>query len=670
MRTAAWKLCEFVMFLGLLPAIARAGSTDVLRWRDQPRAQAEGTVLLLPDPPEQLLTIAVALHASGHPGVLLVASRDEPRYVRDYLQRFRPSRIVPLGFTSAEQQDLETNLQSPVEAPVSWDEQGRGPAWDALLATAESVVFCPPEPPGQLLQAACLAGTLRAPLLIHSAADRRLEGLNRRLEQWRTRTAYAVGDFPAAALPEQMTVVSLRNEAAVAQECLRQRGSSPVQTLVVANPADGTGERGGMSRLAPWIALQKSATLLLTNAAGDDVESKVVAALANPRLRQAENVILVGTPEALPPTRRQNPLAGKDAFIETEPLTPTAGAPCSFAVGRLFHSDPAVVPLMLARGKLLSRKRPEAPRVMVVSNPGGGLPLLETFSRHTAQEFRNAGFEVAALFGHNASREELRRRLPDQDVFLWEGHHSTLIKDYEVHAWPEPLAPSLVILQSCLALAEPKAAPFLQRGAVAVLSTSSRTYSGSGGALSLAYCDALLYERQTLGGALRSAKNFLLAFAQLKQKRRGTESELDGANLRAAWAFTLWGDPTLTLPLPAPGPDALPPIRHSVKGDRIVVHLPAEPHPPIITARYVAQTWPNARLAGLLSGTEGDTLVPLVFCEVALPAAPADKSPQLHSKLPEANWVFCWDSRRRTGYLLVRPRARDQGEIRFQVAWQ
>src|SRR5262249_8904388 len=81
-----------------------------------------------------------------------------------------------------------------------------------------------------------------------------------------------------------------------------------------------------------------------------------------------------------------------------------------------------------------------------------------------------------------------------------------------------------------------------------------RVYSGTGGAYSLCFFDALLYDDQTLGGALRQGKNFLLAYALLKEKRLGTDARLTGANVRSAWAFALWGDPTLRLPRPQQAP--------------------------------------------------------------------------------------------------------------------
>ena len=54
-------------------------------------------------------------------------------------------------------------------------------------------------------------------------------------------------------------------------------------------------------------------------------------------------------------------------------------------------------------------------------------------------------------------------------------------------------------------------------------------------------------------------------------------------------------------------------------------------------------------------------LIPLIFREIQFTKAPPDKTPRLRSRLPEANWVFTYDARRSTGYLLIRPRARYVG---------
>ena len=75
-----------------------------------------------------------------------------------------------------------------------------------------------------------------------------------------------------------------------------------------------------------------------------------------------------------------------------------------------------------------------------------------------------------------------------------------------------------------------------------MVGSSTRTYSATGGAFSLAFFDALLYDEQTLGGALREAKNFLLLYARLKEQRLESNAKLAGANRRSAWAFRSWRD--------------------------------------------------------------------------------------------------------------------------------
>src|SRR5262249_13115883 len=147
-------------------------------------------------------------------------------------------------------------------------------------------------------------------------------------------------------------------------------------------------------------------------------------------------------------------------------------------------------------------------------------------------------------------------------------------------------------------LREWKAQPLLERGAIGVVGSSTRTYSASGAALSLAFFDALLYDQRSLGEALRQAKNFLLAYSLLKEKRLGKDAKFNGANVRSAWAFTLWGDPTLRLPVNES--PSLAPVRHKVRGNTITVTLPETAYDQVTTAKFQAQMRPNARLAGLL----------------------------------------------------------------------
>jgi hypothetical protein len=627
---------------------------------------------------EDLIGLGAALAAWREDSVLLLDSAKASPYVKAFLAAYKPTRIIPVEIDPLTVSELEGRLDIKTAPPLFWNHGPPITLWRSLFSRAEDVVVCPAHPRGCLLQAACLAGALRAPLyVVHGRAD---EGrkLNTLLGEWHAQRVHLIGK--AGGMAERLDDVEHvyhKSESAVAaayQKQLSRQGH--IENVVLANPADTAQELGGMSALAPWIALRKRAALLLTNPQGTNVSEIADRALRREALRHVEALLLVANLRAIPMWHRPNPIPGdKDPHIEMEPLTPSGNRPFTFATGRLFHEDRAVVPLLLARQRLLSDDA--GPRkALVVSNPGGSLSLLETFSRNTIQEMRNAGYQTTTLIGNKVNRDELRKQLALHDLFLWEGHHNTLINEYEFPSWDEPLPPTFVFLQSCLALTEKKVHPLLGRGAVGVIGSSTRTYSASGGACSLAFFNALLYEQQSVGAALRQSKNFLLAYSLLKQKRLGKDAMRTGANVRAAWAFTLWGDPTLKLPPPqqsATDPQSLPSIQHEVQGNTIRVTLPGQAQNPVQTDKYQVSLPPNGRLAGLVRKERVEDrrpLVPFVFAEIHLPKARSGWTPRLSSRLPSNRWVFCWDERRRCGYLLATPRAGDTGELRFHVIWE
>jgi hypothetical protein len=622
--------------------------------------------------PENLAALSAGLAACDPSAVLLLDTPTGETANRAYLAALKPDRIVPLGDYSEDAEQLTKRFGVRPEAPRQWTRRPPLSFWREFYPRGATVVVCPPEPRGLLYQAACLAGTTASPLYITQGTATDVEELRALLRRWGTREVLALGQTsPLTFEPEGARVVRLSSEAEVAaahRKALAEKKKS--RTLVIANPFDGQAGKASMAMLAPWIALRRDAALLLTNRDGIDVDPLVSAALRTKELKRADILILVGDQESLPVRKRTNPIAtDKDDFIDMEPLTPVWTDPFTFCVGRMFHPDPAVVALMLAREKLLTRQD-RAPKVLLASNNMRNLPLLETISRQTARELRNARYDTTTLFGSMVTRETLRKQLPEQDVFLWEGHHNSLIREWEFPEWKEPLRPSLIFLQSCLALREWKVQPLFERGAVAVIGSSTRTYSASGGATSLAFFNASIHDDLSIGESLRQTKNFLQAYVLLKEGRLGDDVKRSGANQRAAWSFTLWGDPTLKLP--RAGTPALPPVRHTVEGNTITFHFPKEKLNPVHSDRYHAEAYPNSRLAGLTGKERGDDGKPLqgmIFAEVHLPRAPAGKTPRLSSKLSSKNYAFNWDERLRRGYLIAMPRAKDTEQLVFKVHW-
>jgi hypothetical protein len=619
---------------------------------------------------EDFLTLTSAVGAADPSPVVLLDTPGTSPYLKGFLAAYQADRVVPVGTFDDTTKELERRLGVSLAAALT----ETGPLYGALFPTAERVVVCPSSPRGLLLHAACLAGAARAPLFVLRGAEGEDEDLARRVADWRPTEVLAVGEADGICRKlKYAKVTALADPAAVSADCLRRRlARGKVETLVIANPADG--KKGtALARLAPWVALQHGAGLLLTNEAGDNTAALVRAALKNDDLRRVENLILVADLKAIPMEKRKNPAAGKDDEIDMEPLTPEGEEPFTFAVGRLFSDDPGLVTLMLARQRLMAGAR--GPRkALVASNPGGGLPLLEMFSRHTARELKNRGYETTAMFEDDVKADDLRGAWPEADIFLWEGHYKTMVEEFKVPTWTEPLKPSLVFLQSCLALNPDEVRPLVKRGAVAVVGASTRTYSGSGGAFSLAFFDAAIYDDQSLGGSLRQGKNFLLAYSLLKQKRLGDSAKLAGANVRSAWAFSLWGDPTLKLPHPERPRDALPAVTHRVKEDVVVLTRPDEMYERMKTEKHLARSWPNGRLAGLVTKAgenEDHNLIPMLFAEVRLKPPAAGRVPRLvGSRVATNNYVFVWDARREAGYLLVVPPARERGDLKFEVRWR
>lgn len=592
----------------------------------------------------QKLLLATAMAASEHPGVLLFDSLAARLPNRRFIDQYHPAAVVNVGESAdGDSIDLEQVNQS-------------------LFPRAERLVVVNSPSRRMRLRAAELAVATRSPLVIWQGpedATKVAEWVHRR----GVREVFNVGDAINGAWPEVAAFTILPDEKAVQGASLKfQLARGPANTIIVANPADS-----GIAELAPWLCGQRRAVLLLTNSKGDDATQLVRQVLVQSEFRSVENLLLLARPSAIVPERRDNPIAGKDPFIEMEPATPTGSEPFTLATGRLFHDDAAMVPLILARFRLLPSNG-SSRTALVASDPGGSLPLLETISQVSVRELKQRGYQTTALLGDQLSRNQLRQRLPEADLFLWEGHHNTLIKEWGFSSWDEPLRPSFIFLQSCLALTEEKVSPLFDRGAIAVLGSSSRIYSATGGAFSLAYLDALLYEGESLGGALRQSKNFLLAYSMLKEKRLGAQARMSGANIRSAWAFTLWGDPGLTLPAPA-APENPNAVRSYVRGNTITVTVSAVDGAAEV-GKYRVGYRPNSRLAGMIRPVADDEkkLVPFVFAEVRLPKVPDNASPRLETKHSESSWTFLWDARRRVGYVLALPRDGAR-ELKFHVKW-
>ena len=378
-----------------------------------------------------------------------------------------------------------------IEPPEDVDGSLLGPHWRDIFPTAERLLSCQYVVSTAPI-ASCGGGTGGGdPCAAHhleQSGQRRQERLTQ-LDAGRTPRSDLTSAIPVW-LPFETH--SLPNADAVQDsdfEVACARG--PIDTIVVGQP-DG---RRDSSELAPWVAARIGQLLVLTNDSRRRRRGCRQPGVDGPGPRAGGELTCSSPgPARSRPNAATTRSPARTRSSRWSRLTPEAGEPFTFATGRLFHADPGMVALILARQRLLPPDGSAAHGAWWPAIPATACRCSKRSPASAPANSSNRGYKTTALLGDSLSARQLRIRLPDADVFLWEGHHNTLIKDWGFVAWDEPLRPSLMFLQSCLALTEEKASPLFDRGAVAVVGSSSRIYSATGGAFSLAYLDGVLYD--------------------------------------------------------------------------------------------------------------------------------------------------------------------------------
>lgn len=243
-------VCALLLLLNLLfstvSVYAQAANT--------PSSAAKSVVLAGSMSDHEFLRLSAAIDDS----VLLV---DRPFLAAAnlrFLQSFHPNRVVRIG---DEDPGAQVGFQLSELATETVTTK-----YEIFLTEKphHTLVVCPAEPRAALLQATCLAAGLQADLRICNDEG---SDVVRQVDARAFQKVYAIG----AAAPECRRlwpgrVTSLANAQAVADAYVsRLRQDTVIRTLVVANPADLAPGKGRLSTLAPWVAQQKRAALVLTN---------------------------------------------------------------------------------------------------------------------------------------------------------------------------------------------------------------------------------------------------------------------------------------------------------------------------------------------------------------------------------------------------------------------
>ena len=203
---------------------------------------------------EELIAFTANLHGSSDAGVPLLNGSRTSQGNRDFLAAYRPEQLILVGPSAEKVAQPGKRLGQRVTQRIPWKRGPPSELWKRWFPRAEQVVVCPAELRRLLLQAACLAGTLPAPLVDHSRRRRcRTDPHAARLAN-----AARVRGRPGNLLGSRTSQRSRHRAAGRGSRGepgrRHRQPAGPISLLVAANPADAAPTWRLMSVLAPYLA--------------------------------------------------------------------------------------------------------------------------------------------------------------------------------------------------------------------------------------------------------------------------------------------------------------------------------------------------------------------------------------------------------------------------------
>lgn len=594
-----------------------------------------------------------------------------------------PAGLLAVGETpSGNVEDLAARLAPKdchilsLEAGLAFGRPGKrhvlgGERAAATLALArifwgkcERVIISSAQDPESVILGAALAAHEAIPLLLYDgdpdALARGLAELGCRqvsLAQARggAAPAWASGLSQGAAVLDRSTLDA---------RILKAVGAN-IRTVVLARAPDSQKSVGSLAWLAPYWSLARRGPIVLDRSGEATAAEGAVLALMERAEHKPRSLTILASYASIPMKELKI-----DVPVEEDqegfnfPIEPCAfpqkeRAALALGVGRILLEGLDDASALLLRGLARDRLAGPKARALMLANPfepveeegfeRHGLPLCEAVSQVTVHELRNFGVETASVLRKPSASPEAVAAAETANLIVYQGHlndqalfedESFLLGAHEGAA--TDLSPqgrqvsefarrylgkksrrlrgdATVILQSCKSLSPELYQRIVRLGGSGLVGSVTNIHSASGSTFIDALIDRLLYDGATLGEALRSARNYYLLFADLKEQRGHSQGY---KSLRVALSFRVWGDPELVVfpSLPA-RPNLAPVHARWVAKNAIEVSFPRERLPAFKNELYELHLFPNSKAAGLVQGKPGQKprrILPVHFFRLPL----------------------------------------------------
>ncbi len=746
-------------------------------------------VVIVPEKSDWLLAAAAPLTANLARGkdvpVLVAVPWPPAEETKRVLERLSPGRCLVLAPDAA---PLPEDAFGEIEADVfvTGDNPVEGAARVArrFWRNTNEVVSARADDPAGMILGSALAAHLHIPFIPFTGKEE-VQHLWRALSELEVERILAVvpdgnGSVPwAKALSRKVDVLSTW---LVEQMLVEHLGAPRIRNVILTRVPTPEEESPSSAWIAPYLSFVRSAPIVLCNSPdGKKAQAAVEKLIATHNLKP-RSVTILAHYDSINAIKLFDPDNVGEEEVEIEPCSgPGKGGAAALAVGRIPCKGLLQASALIARGIVREKMFADRlPRVVMVASPKTEyttLPLCETISRATAQEFKNFGLHLDEFYGLPVTDDKTLAAAEKAHLIVFEGHATDLvmfgsspfgtvptyfdegeswdtehkpseyyqpwssappsdyvssdlqpevgdsstspepgptpepvppIKDVEPEAkdlvvpWPETAPNSktetdttakkvkqldglpVIVLQSCHSLEEVSSGEMFDLGAAGLVGSAFNVYSATGSAVAKAFCDGLLYRGDTVGEALRDARNYSFCLAKLKAMRGQKEQT---KVYRSGLSFRLWGDPEVRAfyrPLPRA---KRPPVsaQFAQSDDQLVVSMGAYHLPESRTDNYIARLFPASQTAGIVKRLKNEPqrrLAPVYFFR--LPASESFVSQKYNTLRgqgdAEVRAAFLTDPFNRFVYVVYLP-AKEKGgerialkfsveEIPFWVTWR
>jgi hypothetical protein len=393
--------------------------------------------------------IPAAAHLEQNDTMSLVVTGSPPgRQAVQLLERLRPRRV--LAFTSVGDPLLAQGIESLRGHTVECGEDPTGAALRLarrVWRASTTVVVAGTDDAEGALMGSLLASHLAAPFIPVEPKEARRQ-IARVVRTLAARDVLAVGGrLERLAAWKGLDALPVRrlDTAAVQSEIVRRLGPAKIRNVILARAPTEGGESAWM---APLLSVARGAPVVLIDRADGLEAEAAVAAFVKRHKLAPQTITILGDYTSIGTIKIADPKRLGEYEVEIEPCSGSGrlGA-ASYGVGRLPLSSVRETSLLiaatLARDRVLAKKRF---RALLIANPStdyGPLPLCETVSRVTGEEFRNCRVALSDFYGKRADDKDVIDAAKTANLIVFEGHISDQYLFYtplddEPEPFPEP----------------------------------------------------------------------------------------------------------------------------------------------------------------------------------------------------------------------------------------